>query len=91
MRIKLCTCSIRTKFTCARILYVSRWGITAKFKTANIFISAAQDQTAKLKDRQYFRPYGILNGYQSWNDQVLLYYFYWKETGTAVICMVIGC
>ena len=40
----------------ARILYV---GTTAKFKSANIFISAARDQTAKFKDRQYFRLYGI--------------------------------
>ena len=39
----------------ARILYV---GTTAKFKSANIFISAARDQTAKFKDRQYFRLYG---------------------------------
>ena len=34
------------------------YGTTAKFKSANIFISAAQDQTAKFKDRQYFRLYG---------------------------------
>ena len=32
---------------------------TTKFKSANTFISAAQDQTAKLKDRQYFWLYGI--------------------------------
>ena len=32
---------------------------TAKFKSANIFVWAAQDQTAKFKDRQYFRLYGI--------------------------------
>ena len=31
---------------------------TAKFKSANIFISAARDQTTKFKDRQYFRLYG---------------------------------
>ena len=30
------------------------YGTTAKFKSANIFISAARDQTAKFKDRQYF-------------------------------------
>ena len=36
------------------------YGTTAKFKSANIFISAAWDQTAKFKDRQYFRLYGIL-------------------------------
>ena len=36
------------------------YGTTAKFKSANIFISAARDQTAKFKDRQYFRLYGIL-------------------------------
>ena len=35
------------------------YGTTAKFKSANIFISAARDQTAKFKDRQYFRLYGI--------------------------------
>ena len=35
------------------------YGTTAKFKSANIFISGAQDQTAKFKDRQYFRLYGI--------------------------------
>ena len=34
-------------------------GTTAKFKSANIFISAAWDQTAKFKDCQYFRLYGI--------------------------------
>ena len=39
------------------------YGTTAKFKSANIFISAARDQTAKFKDRQYFRLYG--NGYLS--------------------------
>ena len=33
---------------------------TAKFKSANIFISAAWDQTAKFNDRQYFRLYGML-------------------------------
>ena len=32
---------------------------TAKFKSATIFISAAQDQTAKFKGRQKFRLYGI--------------------------------
>ena len=32
---------------------------TANFKSANIFISAARDQTAKFKDRQYFWLYGI--------------------------------
>ena len=32
---------------------------TAKFKSANIFVSAALDQTAKFKDHQYFRLYGI--------------------------------
>ena len=35
------------------------YGTTAKFKSANIFISAARDQTAKFKDRQYFRLYGM--------------------------------
>ena len=34
-------------------------GTTAKFKSANIFISAARDQTAKFKDRQFFRLYSI--------------------------------
>ena len=34
------------------------YGTTVKFKSANIFISAAQDQTAKFKDRQYFQLYG---------------------------------
>ena len=33
---------------------------TAKFKSANIFVSVAQDQTTKFKDCQYFRLYGIL-------------------------------
>ena len=40
----------------ARILYI--W-TTAKFKSANIFISATRYQTAKFKDRQYFRLYGM--------------------------------
>ena len=31
----------------------------AKFKSANIFISATWDQTAKFNDHQYFRLYGI--------------------------------
>ena len=35
------------------------YGTIAKFKSANIFISAARDQTAKFKYRQYFRLYGI--------------------------------
>ena len=35
------------------------YGTTAKFKSANIFILAARDQTAKFKDRQYFQLYGI--------------------------------
>ena len=39
------------------------YGTTAKFKSANIFISAARDQTAKFKDRQYFRLYGMLLRY----------------------------
>ena len=42
---------------CVRAYYM--YGTTAKFKSANIFISAARDQTAKFKDRQYFRLYGI--------------------------------
>ena len=33
-------------------------GPTAKFKSTNIFVWAAQDQTAKFKDRQYFWLYG---------------------------------
>ena len=37
------------------------YGTTAKFKSTNIFISAARDQTAKFEDRQYFRLYGILS------------------------------
>ena len=37
-----------------------KWEVyTAKFKSANIIIWAAQDQTAKFKGRQYFRLYGI--------------------------------
>jgi len=40
---------------CAYYIY----GTTAKSKSANIFISAARDQTAKFKDRQYFQLYGI--------------------------------
>ena len=39
---------------CVTIPYV-----TAKFKSANIFISVALDQTAKFKDRQYFQLYGV--------------------------------
>ena len=34
---------------------------TAKFKSANIFMSAALEQTAKFKDCQYFWLYGITN------------------------------
>ena len=43
---------------CVRAYYM--YGTTAKFKSANIFISAARDQTAKFKDRQYFWLYGIV-------------------------------
>ena len=35
------------------------YATTAKFKSANFFISAARDQTAKFKDRQYFQLYGM--------------------------------
>ena len=45
------------------------YGTTPKFKSTNIFISAARDQTAKFKDRQYFRLYGI---YHCKCDQVLI-------------------
>ena len=34
------------------------YGTTAKFNSANTFILAARDQTAKFKDCQYFRLYG---------------------------------
>ena len=50
------------KFKCdlrVRVRAYYMYGTTAKFKSANIFISAAQDQTAKFKDCQYFRLYGI--------------------------------
>ena len=33
---------------------------TTKFTSANIFVSAALDQTTKFKDRQHFRLYGII-------------------------------
>ena len=39
-----------------RVRYM--YGTTTKFKSVNIFISATRDQTAKFKDRQYFRLYG---------------------------------
>ena len=48
------------KFKCdLRVRAYYMYGTTAKFKSANIFISAARDQTAKFKDHQYFRLYGI--------------------------------
>ena len=50
------------KFKCdlrLRVRAYYMYGTTTKFKSANIFISAARDQTAKFKDRQYFRLYGI--------------------------------
>ena len=47
-------CDLRV---CVRAYYM--YGTTVKFKSTNIFISVALDQTAKLKDRQYFRLYGI--------------------------------
>ena len=50
------------KFKCdlrVRVRAYYMYGTTAKFKSANIFISAARDQIAKFKDRQYFRLYGI--------------------------------
>ena len=46
-------CDLRVR---VRAYYM--YGTTAKFKSANIFISAARDQTAKFKDHQYFRLYG---------------------------------
>ena len=60
-RIKICTCSVRTYVLNLRVraYYMSVGGITAKFKTANIYISAARDQTTKFKDCQYFWPHGI--------------------------------
>ena len=36
------------------------YGNTAKFKSVNIFISAARDQTAKFNKCQYFRLYDKL-------------------------------
>ena len=41
---------------------------TAKFISANIFISAVWDQTAKFNDRQYFQLYGMPSSYLSDND-----------------------
>ena len=46
-------------FACTHII-CALGGPTAKFKSVNIFVWAAQDQTAKFKDRQYFQLYGIL-------------------------------
>ena len=42
------------------------YGTTAKFKPANIFISAARDQTAKFKDCQYFQLYGMCQMHEVW-------------------------
>ena len=49
-------CDLRVR---VRAYYI--YETTAKFKSTNIFISAARDQTAKFKDRQYFRLYGNLH------------------------------
>ena len=49
------------KFKCdlhVRVRAYYMYGTTAKFKSTNTFILAARDQTAKFKDRQYFRLYG---------------------------------
>ena len=54
------------KFKCdlrVRVRAYYMYGTTTKFKSTDIFISAAQDQTAKFKDRQYFRLYGIVFSY----------------------------
>ena len=52
---------------CAHNYYM--YGTTAKFKSANIFISAARDQTAKFKDRQYFQLYGMWKSVRLFNRQ----------------------
>ena len=49
---------------CVHAYYM--YGTTAKFKSANIYISAAWDQTAKFKDCQYLRLYGTWTGYKLW-------------------------
>ena len=48
-----------SNFVCAHII-CTLGRPPATFKSANIFVWAAQDQTTKFKDRQYFRLYGIL-------------------------------
>ena len=48
------------RIECMRVYSMTIPYRTAKFKSANVFISAALDHTAKFKDRQYFRLYGIL-------------------------------
>ena len=52
------------------------YGTTAKFKSANIFISVAWDQTAKFKDRQYFRLYGIQTGLLHWRNSSFFFIFW---------------
>ena len=52
-----------------RVRAYDMYGTTPKFKSANIFILAARDQTAKFKDCQYFWLYGI---YHCKCDQVLI-------------------
>ena len=46
------------RIECMRVYSMTIPYRTAKFKSTNVFISAALDHTAKFKDRQYFRLYG---------------------------------
>ena len=67
----------QSNFTCAYIT-CALGGPTAKFKSAN-----TQDQTAKFKDRQYFRLYGTLRSVTVFLD---LYAGKMESTMLCVMC-----
>ena len=64
--LNLAVCATTAKLKSANISVLTLYAyirktipyLSAKFKFANTFISAALDQTAKFKDHQYFRLYG---------------------------------
>ena len=62
-------------YVCTHII-CSVGGSTAKFKSANIIIWAAQDQNAKFNDRQYFWLYGRLSFTQTVTFMHVMFFFF---------------
>ena len=57
------------------------------YKSANIFISAALDQTAKFKDHQYFGLYGMLCAHVKFSPSSAGLYFACKLHQSGVILL----